>query len=598
MKRVLFVAVICTTLVWSCEDRDPAKNQPSTSNGVNGFVQKGPFVSGSNIIVQVLDDQFNPTGESFTVTTNDDFGSFELNSAVSGIYVEFIAQGYYFNEVIGEISSAPLTLRALARVTPDLSSNINVLTTLAKNRIIQLVNEEGKSFEAAKAQAENEVLSNFNIELPGDYDFNSMDIGESGAENAALLAISSILQGDQTVGQLSELISKVILDLEEDGTIDDQPGIQSKIHANAANLNIAAVKNNLAARYSDLGLNITVPEIEMFAKRLVSLEVVRSSPEFDESDVRYDIGSLSIYYNKALDGETVNSSTVTLTSSENETVEGVVSYDPDSLRIKFTPPGELVSERTYHLTINDGVKTLDGTSYSGTTVTFTTQLVDIESDLAAYFPLDGDANDASGHGMNATAANTTYGAGVRSQALKFSGEGSYLEMPNVMNLTQKVWTYSVWFRFDELPDGVATFLLATRLSGNAFWDLPLYLRPSLKTIATYNSTVLNTGENTVEVNKWQHMVLVINNGKIEMYLDGVLMTTRDDFLSQESSPGYEDFEGDAIGSYQYYTGKYYISEKFRGESFPAYMKGSVDNVRFYNRALNKYEVAKLFTESK
>jgi hypothetical protein len=592
MRRIIALLTVTSIVVWSCTV-EPVDNLPAT-DGVSGFVQKGPFVSGSNIIVQVLDEEFNPTGQSYTVTTIDDFGSFELESEVSGVYVEFIAQGFYFNEVAGQISNTLLTLRALAKVTPELKSNINILTTLSKNRIIHLVKEEDKSFEEAKLQAETEILTIFNIELTEAFDFNQMDISHDGEQNAALLAISAIMQGYQTVGQLSELISKVILDVETDGTIE-APQVDIKIRANAAILSLETIENNLANRYSQLGLKRTIPAFEKYAKRLVPVGVIKKVPTDNATDVPYDIAGISITYNKAHDPATVNSNSVTLKTSDGQAVAGQVLYDADSFKIRFVPTAELDPERSYKLTVTSTAKMVDGTDFTGSETAFTTVDIDIDSDLLAYFPMNGDANDATGHGFNATGTNISFDTGINSQACKFAGEGSYVEIPNVMNLTSKVWTYSIWFQLDEFTPGVAPMLLATRLSANAFWDLPLYIRSSVKTLATYNESALNTGDNTVTANNWHHAAIVIKNGTIRMYIDGTLMASNDNFWSHQMTPGDADFPGNATGSYESYTGKYYISEKFRGESFPGYLKGSVDNVRFYSRALNKYEIKKLFT---
>lgn len=595
--RHLLVLLFITALVSACTDEVDPDDGPkqATTKGVSGFVQKGPFVSGSNIIVQVLDENFNPTGQSYTVTTIDDFGSFNLESTVTGKYVEFIAQGFYFNEVAGTISNASLTLRALAQVTPDLTSNVNVLTTLSKNRIIELVKNEQMTFADAKAQAEREVLAIFNISLSGTFDFNKMDIRQTGVQDAALLAISCILQGQLSIGELSELISKIILDIQDNGVINTQ-SITQTIRNNATQLNLAQVKKNLQQRYAQLGLQHSVPAFEKFAKRLVPIIVVKTSPLHNSTDIRYDITSVSVSFNKALIPGSVNITSVKLAESNGTPVQGQVLYNADSFKIEFKPGAELLPEKTYILAVTPNVQTSDSTAFAGTQLTFSTINIDIASDLLAWFPLNGDATDATGHGFNANAVNVTFPAGIKDNACRFAGEGSYLEIPNVMNLSEKVWTYSIWFRLDELPSGTAPFLLATRLSANTFWDVPLYIRSSLKTVATYNETALNVGENTVMVNQWHHAAIVINNGTIRMYLDGNLKASQTNFWTHQTNPGYVDFEGTGSGSYEFYTGKYYISEKFRGESFPAYMKGLVDNVRFYKRALNKYEILKLFTE--
>jgi hypothetical protein len=591
-----FILLLSLVVLFSCTDDADEKNTLPSTDGVSGYVQKGPFISGSNIIVQELDEDFNPTGQSYTVSTIDDFGSFVLHSEVTGTYVEFIAQGFYFNEVSGEISGASLTLRAIAKVEPDLASNVNILTTLSKNRIIHLVKEEGMEFNDAKTQAEREILALFNIALDENTDFNAMDIQQAGLNHAALLAISSVVQGDQTVGQLSELISKIILDIEDNGRIDNQ-STRELIISNAEKLNLAQIRNNIFKRYEALGLQHPIPPFEKFAKRLVPIRTITTLPVAGGTDVPYDITTVSVTFNKALDLSTITGANIKLTSPNEETVPGSVAYDDANFTISFVPDGELLPEITYSMVVTSQVKTYDETAFSGMSFSFSTLDIDIDSNLSAWFPFEANTNDATGNGYDAFGQNVSFTIGISGDACHFSGEGSYLEIPNVMNMSARVWTYTAWFNLDELPDGTAPFLLASRLSGNSFWDIPLYIRSSIKSIATYNETALNMGNNVVNVNQWHHVGLVINNGRIEMYLDGVLMASKDDFLTRQTNPGYEDFLGTGDGSYEYYTGKYYISEKFRAE-FPAYMKGAVDNVRFYGRALNKYEIKKLFDEKK
>lgn len=64
-------------------------------------------------------------------------------------YIEVIAQGFYYNEVVGEISSANLTLKSLVKIEEKLITNINALTTLSKDRIIYLMKNDVLEFSRA-----------------------------------------------------------------------------------------------------------------------------------------------------------------------------------------------------------------------------------------------------------------------------------------------------------------------------------------------------------------------------------------------------------------------------------------------------------------
>lgn len=138
---------------------------------------------------------------------------------------------------------------------------MNILTTLEKERIKYLVLNESKSFTEAQKQAENEILDIFHISEGSTVTFEQMDICETGDDNAILLAISAILQGDNTEAELSELISKIIIDIQDDGTLDQTSSI-NEIKNNSINLDLDAIRTNLISRYNSLGLTITLPNFE------------------------------------------------------------------------------------------------------------------------------------------------------------------------------------------------------------------------------------------------------------------------------------------------------------------------------------------------
>ena len=131
-----------------------------TNYNINGAVQKGPFVLGTTITIQELDQNLAPTGKTYSTETVDDLGKFTLQSIFTSPYVEITASGYYFDEVVGLLSTAPLTLRAIACLSDSTNVNVNILTTLEKKRLVYLV-QSGKTFSEAKIQSEGEVLNIF-----------------------------------------------------------------------------------------------------------------------------------------------------------------------------------------------------------------------------------------------------------------------------------------------------------------------------------------------------------------------------------------------------------------------------------------------------
>src|SRR5215471_10973921 len=176
---------------------------------VRGQLQKGPFIRGSSITIQELDAGFSPTGVTYNVATTDDLGSFSLGAQIGARQVEIVSSGFYFDEVLGALSPAPLTLRAVADLGVASTVNGNVLTTLERERVKTLVTTEHMSFADAQLRAETEILRVFHVpaeDIPAVARFSDLDISQPGVGNAALLAISTTLQGSSTVAELSELL--------------------------------------------------------------------------------------------------------------------------------------------------------------------------------------------------------------------------------------------------------------------------------------------------------------------------------------------------------------------------------------------------------
>ena len=263
-KFLLFIILAFFAMACSQNTEDNKPNDGTTTKySIKGYVQKGPFIQGSSITISALDNNLEPTGSNYQIQTSDDFGVFSLGKQISSKYVEVIANGYYFDEVKGILSASQLSLRAIADLSATININVNLLTTLETKRIKYLITQNSKTFSEAKTQAEKEILEIFSIkDIANLSSFDQMDISKVGESNAILLAVSSILQGQNDVASLSELISKIATDIEQDGILDNQTYVTS-IKNNGIGLNLSSIKTNLLKRYSDLGItNLTISNFE------------------------------------------------------------------------------------------------------------------------------------------------------------------------------------------------------------------------------------------------------------------------------------------------------------------------------------------------
>lgn len=193
-----------------------------TDREVAGVSQKGPFVTGSAVTVQELDGiTLKQTGKSFKGRIKSDKGDFAIKDInLSSQYAILEASGYYRDEISGKKSTGTVTLYALTDLSNRKTVNINLLTHLEYERVKYLVTQKKKSIAEAKAQAANEILSSFDIN--GEFaESEDLNIFESGDGNAALLAVSVLMQSDVDVAGLTERMGEFSVAIAEGGSWDD-----------------------------------------------------------------------------------------------------------------------------------------------------------------------------------------------------------------------------------------------------------------------------------------------------------------------------------------------------------------------------------------
>ncbi len=266
--QIILLASILFTLT-ACESDESDENKATYE--ISGYTQKGPFVNGSSVDIQELDASLNPTGITYATQTTNDFGAFEIGTSLSSPYVEIRNTGFYFDEVIGDLSATNLTLRTITDLSTGIGVNVNILTHLEKQRLETLV-DSGFSFGAARAQAQAEVLALFGIDATGLMAFDKMDIVQPGDSNAVLLAVSAIITrvaveraSDQSrvTAELSAVLSAIITDIEADGILDAAESINSIAEA-SRNIHLAGVRTHLEEYLDSLGLTPDLPLFENY----------------------------------------------------------------------------------------------------------------------------------------------------------------------------------------------------------------------------------------------------------------------------------------------------------------------------------------------
>lgn len=237
----------------------------------SGKVQKGPFVTGATITVNELNENLGQTGKSFTTSIASDDGSFSLsNLEMESDLALLSGNGFYFNEVLGQLSSSQITLQAIADLTDEETVNINVLTHITKSRIETLVGE-GMSFADAKRQAEGEFQDFLGVTEHFNQGFEQMSIASQGDFNAMLLAFSIILQRPSNniavvptlPAELTWLMTSLSTDFASDGAINDEALVDTLLY-NISIQNQRYIRQRIQNYYSGLGQNVEIPDFESY----------------------------------------------------------------------------------------------------------------------------------------------------------------------------------------------------------------------------------------------------------------------------------------------------------------------------------------------
>lgn len=199
----------------------------SPTAALTGVAQKGPFVAGSEISVYTLEgsEGLGEKGISIgNVVTKDD-GSYSVDGVSVSTRVSVSVKGDYRNERTGDVGNYWLQLRAVAELDGSQSNvNVNVATELEYDRVDYLLrNNPGMAFAEAKKQAQKEVFAIFNIKAGEFANSENLNIFGSGEGDAALLAVSVILEmASKYAGWVTDAVRKIGPDIAEDGTLDDE----------------------------------------------------------------------------------------------------------------------------------------------------------------------------------------------------------------------------------------------------------------------------------------------------------------------------------------------------------------------------------------
>ena len=247
MKKTLFLLALTIALV-SCEKLN--RNERS-ADIISGSAQKGYLVEGSNVTAIAYGSDMLPTGETFNATITGSLGNFSINvGEANADYFVLKAEGNYFDEVTGTVTDSPICLEAFVK-SSDSKANLNLFTTITKDRIMKLVSS-GTSYNNAKTQAQVEFLKTVNL-VGADVDFTRLDVTGGSDADAMLLLTTCTIQNGRSASELTVILQKAASEFKEKGTFSEKTA--KELFRPGQDLDFEIVFENLKRYYEENGLS-------------------------------------------------------------------------------------------------------------------------------------------------------------------------------------------------------------------------------------------------------------------------------------------------------------------------------------------------------
>ena len=213
--------------------------------------------------------------------------------------------------------------------------------------------------------------------------------------------------------------------------------------------------------------------------------------------------------------------------------------------------------------------------------------VSLEDGLVAYYPFNGNADDESGNNLNGTvndALLTTDRFGNSNSAYSFDGIDDYIRITGALPITNN-FTISFWA---YCTNGSGYHNIISDGSSSAggsdflinFMNNNIGIRADKGAPLNYEDSSPTELSDLDLINKWVHVVWVMNPTSSMIYLDNNLIATINEAGSNE---GYHD-EFSFIGARQVWG------------SPDNFFQGLLNDIRIYNRPLTQEEIQDLYQE--
>jgi hypothetical protein len=214
--------------------------------------------------------------------------------------------------------------------------------------------------------------------------------------------------------------------------------------------------------------------------------------------------------------------------------------------------------------------------------------------LVAYYPFNGNANDMSGNGNDGVVNGATLLAdrfGKQSSAMNFTGIDNYIDCGSMPNLNNSNISLCGWIYTAPRTTSYEASVIVTNIGNySTGYGFQVDLNNDLTGLRFHYRTTPSSG-NSIIANKaytdsWKFFCAVTNHTGTQniclLFIDGKLVSTQ----SFSESINYTNINHFLIGN---------NIDGFRG--LERYFKGSIDDIRLYNRALTESEIVALYHEN-
>ena len=305
------VTVICgddtTVIELGARETSASDSDEVSLDSLAGHSQKGPFLKGSTVYLYELDNgkTLKQTNGNFTsyITRDDGYYKFTARNLVSP-YALVIVDGNYRNEVTGDVSAQPIRLKALSDVRKHhKGANVNILTHLEYEYVYNLVTKQGMNFAAAKKKAQEDIFKAFHISLKSTEDAETLDIFGSTDADAALLALSVLLQGDRSEADMMVLLTEISNAIAETGEWNDSA--TKVLFADWAlqadsDRRLDQIRSHIKNWH--ISSDTTVPDFEKFVRNFINVEsLLGECDEQNEGAFAHVPNPKSAYFAEAYD---------------------------------------------------------------------------------------------------------------------------------------------------------------------------------------------------------------------------------------------------------------------------------------------------------